>query len=170
LRIKKLHTLSAIKRITEENRARDLKIVLANGGFDLIHAGHVRYLREAKKKGDVLIVALNSDASLRGLKGPGRPILPQRERAEILSAFEDVDYIVIFNQPDVGWILRTLRPDVHVKGSDYTKNTVPERDVVRSYGGKVAIAGGPKIRSTSTIIPRILAKSGAGKKARPGKK
>lgn len=159
-----------MKRIVGENRARDLKIVLANGGFDLIHAGHVRYLRDAKKKGDVLIVALNSDASLRGLKGRGRPILPQRERAEILSAFEDVDYVVIFNQPDVGRILQTLRPDVHVKGSDYTKNTVPERDVVRSYGGKVAIAGGPKIRSTSTIIPRILAKTGAGKKTRPREK
>lgn len=152
-----------MRRIIEEDRARDLKIVLANGGFDLIHAGHIRYLRAAKKKGDVLIVALNSDASLRLLKGPGRPILPQRERAEILSAFEDVDYVVIFNQPDVGLILRMLRPDVHVKGSDYTRATVPERDVVRSYGGTVAIAGGPKIRSASAVIPRILDRTRAGR-------
>jgi len=164
LKVRKLRTLSAMRRIVEEERARDLTIVLANGGFDLIHAGHVRYLREAKKMGDVLIVALNSDASLRSLKGPGRPILPQRERVEILSAFEDVDYVVIFNQLDVGRILRRLRPDVHVKGSDYTRATVPERDVVRSYGGTVAIAGGPKIRSTSAVIPRILDKTRAGRR------
>lgn len=169
MRIKKLHPLGAMRRIAEEDRARGLKIALANGGFDLIHAGHVRYLREAKKKGDVLIVALNSDASLRGLKGPGRPILPQRERAEILSAFEDVDYLVIFNEPDAGRILRAIRPDVHVKGSDYTKDSVPERDVVRSFGGRVAIAGGPKIRSTSEIILRILENTKAVK-APPHKK
>ncbi|MCX6565425.1 MAG: adenylyltransferase/cytidyltransferase family protein [Candidatus Aminicenantes bacterium] len=154
----KLLTLAALQRI-----------VLANGGFDLIHAGHVRYLREAKKKGDLMIVALNSDTSLRRLKGPGRPILPQRERAEIIAAFKDVDYVVIFNETDVGRVLRALRPDVHVKGSDYTKATVPERDVVRKYGGKVAIAGGPKIRSTSSIVSRILAQAKNARRPSPGR-
>ncbi len=146
-----------------------MRIVLANGGFDLIHAGHVRYLREARKKGDLLVVALNSDASLSGLKGPGRPILPQRERAEIIAAFEGVDYVVIFGEPDVERILRALRPDVHVKGSDYTKDTVPEREIVRSYGGRVAIAGGPKIRSTSDIISRILKRPNDARRPRPSR-
>jgi len=114
-------------------------------------------------------VALNSDASLAGLKGPGRPILPQRERAEIIAAVEGVDYVVIFDDPDVGRILRALRPDVHVKGSDYTKETVPEREIVRSYGGKVAIAGGPKIRSTSDIISRILNFPKDGRRPRPSR-
>ena len=146
-----------------------MRIVLANGGFDLIHAGHVRYLREARKKGDLLVVALNSNASLSGLKGPGRPILPQRERAEIIAAFEGVDYVVIFGEPDVERILRALRPDVHVKGSDYTKDTVPEREIVRSYGGRVAIAGGPKIRSTSDIISRILKRPNDARRPRPSR-
>ena len=159
LKTAKILPLAALRRIVRGRAARRLRIVLANGGFDLIHAGHVRYLREAKTKGDILIVALNSDASLRRLKGPGRPILPQRERAEILAAFGDVDYVVIFDEPNVERILRALRPDVHAKGSDYTKATVPERDVVREYGGRIAIAGGPKIRSTSAVIPRILART-----------
>jgi rfaE bifunctional protein nucleotidyltransferase chain/domain len=152
----KILPLAALKRIVRQARYRQLVVVLANGGFDLIHAGHVRYLREAKRKGDLLIIALNSDKSLHRLKGTGRPILPQRERAEIISAVEDVDYVVIFNETDVSRILRALRPDIHVKGSDYTKATVPERDIVREYGGEVAIAGGPKIRSTSSVISRIL--------------
>ncbi|MHB8054114.1 MAG: adenylyltransferase/cytidyltransferase family protein [Candidatus Aminicenantales bacterium] len=155
----KLRTLPALRCVVRDARARGLKIVLANGGFDLVHAGHVRYLCKAKKMGDLLIVALNSDASLRRLKGKGRPILPESERAEILAAFAAVDYIVIFDESDVGRILLALRPDVHVKGSDYTRATVPERDVVRAYGGTVAIAGGPKIRSTSAVIPRILART-----------
>ena len=167
LKIRKLRTLAVLKRIVAEERARGLKIVLANGGFDLIHAGHIRYLHSAKKEGDILIVALNSDASLRGLKGSGRPILPQRERAEILSALADVDHVVIFNEPDVGRILRTLKPDVHAKGSDYTKATVPERAVVRGYGGRIAIAGGPKIRSASSVIPLILARAKSVPGSRP---
>jgi len=158
LKIPKLRTLTGLQRIVRAERAHGRTIVLANGGFDLIHVGHVRYLREAKRCGDILLVALNSDDSLRRLKGPGRPILPQDERAEILASFAVVDFILIFDEPDVGRILRTLRPDIHAKGSDYTKETVPERAIVRGYGGSIAITGGPKIRSTSEIIPRILAK------------
>lgn len=156
--MKKLKTLAQLRTIVDRERKKSKTIVLANGGFDLVHAGHVRYLEASKKKGDILIVALNSDSSIRKLKGQGRPILPQRERAEILSAFACVDFITIFNEPNVEKILLALKPDVHAKGSDYTKKTVPERETVLAYGGRIAIAGGPKIRSTSGVIPRILAK------------
>jgi rfaE bifunctional protein nucleotidyltransferase chain/domain len=156
--LKKLKTLPQLRRIVTRERKKGRTIVLANGGFDLVHAGHVRYLRAAKKCGDILIVALNSDASIRTLKGPGRPILPERERAEIIGAFECVDYVTIFGDPNVEKILLALRPDVHAKGSDYTPATVPERATVLSYGGRIAIAGGPKIRSTSEVIPKILAR------------
>lgn len=156
--MKKLKTLDQLKTIIALERRQGRTIVLANGGFDLIHAGHVRYLEEAKRRGDVLVVAVNSDASVRKLKGSGRPILPQAERAEILASFSCVDYVTIFKEPNVENILRTLNPDVHAKGSDYNEDTVPERETVRAYGGKIAITGGPKIRSTSKIIPRILAR------------
>jgi rfaE bifunctional protein nucleotidyltransferase chain/domain len=156
--LKKLKTLPQLRTIVNRERKEGRTIVLANGGFDLVHAGHVRYLRGAKKCGDVLIVALNSDASIRELKGPGRPILPESERSEIIGAFEFVDYVTIFSDPNVEKILLALRPDIHAKGSDYTKATVPERETVLSYGGRIAIAGGAKIRSTSEIIPRILAR------------
>ena len=160
--MKKLKTLPQLRTIVARARRGGRTVVLANGGFDLVHAGHVRYLRAAKARGDLLIVALNSDASIRKLKGPGRPVLPQDERAEILAAFEAVDYLTIFDEPNVEKILLALRPEVHAKGSDYTKATVPERATVLSYGGRIAIAGGPKIRSTSEVIPRILAKAAAG--------
>jgi rfaE bifunctional protein nucleotidyltransferase chain/domain len=156
--VSKLKTLPQLVRIVARERKKGRTIVLANGGFDLLHAGHVRYLRAAKACGDVLLVALNSDLSVRRLKGAGRPILPQDERAEIIGAFEGVDYVTIFDEPNVERILLALRPDVHAKGSDYSKKTVPERATVRGYGGRIAIAGGPKIRSTSEVIPRILAK------------
>ena len=129
--------------------------MLANGCFDLIHTGHIRYLAQAKSQGDILVVAINSDTSVRKLKGEGRPILKASERAEILSYFTCVDYITIFNEDNVSRILLTLKPHIHAKGSDYTEETVPEKDTVRSYGGKVIIAGGPKIRSTSEIIADI---------------
>lgn len=167
MKIRKQRTLAALRRIVGEARSRNLTVVLANGGFDLIHAGHVRYLREAKKEADILIVALNSDTSLRRLKGPGRPILPEAERADILSAFADVDYVLIFDEPHVENILRTLKPDVHAKGSDYTKATVPERAVVKEYGGRVAIAGGPKIRSASAVIPDVVSRTSAAPERRP---
>ena len=156
--MKKLKTLGQLKTIVSRERKKGKTIVLANGGFDLIHAGHVRYLEMAKRQGDILIVALNSDSSVRRLKGRGRPLLPEKERAEILSAFTCVDYLAIFKEPDVTKILLALKPDVNAKGSDYTKKSVPERNTVLAYGGKIAITGGPKIRSTSEVIPRILAR------------
>jgi len=164
--LKKRKSLSQLREIVRRERTKGRTIVLANGGFDLVHAGHIRYLEAAKKCGDVLIVALNSDASVRKLKGRGRPVLPERERAEILAAFACVNYLTIFDEPNVERILTALEPDVHAKGSDYSKRTVPERETVLAYGGRIAIAGGPKIRSTSEVIPRILGKF--GKRRRSG--
>ena len=127
-------------------------ITLANGGFDLLHVGHVRYLRAAKKLGGRLVVAVNSDDSVRALKGNGRPLMPEDERAEILAALADVDAVVIFPEHDVRTLIREIRPDIHAKGTDYTAATVPERDVVRECGGRVAIVGDPKDHSASEII------------------
>jgi len=152
---RKRKTLAELEAIVASEKRRGQRVVLANGCFDLFHVGHVRYLEAAKARGDVLIVALNSDSSVRALKGPGRPLLPAAERAEILSAFACVDYITVFKERDVGRILRRLRPDVHAKGSDYTVTTVPERRVVLGYGGEIYIAGGPKVRSTSDLLRRI---------------
>ncbi len=133
-------------------KGRGLTVALANGGFDLLHVGHIRYLREAAKTADILVVALNSDASLRKLKGPGRPLLSQKERAMMINAVENVDYVTVFDEPTVENVLRTLTPHVHCKGGDYTPDTVPERDVVKSFGGRIAIVGGDKVRSTSWVI------------------
>lgn len=133
-------------------------MVLVNGCFDLIHIGHIRYLKESRKKGDILVLALNSDSSIRKLKGEGRPILPRNERIEILSSFSWVDYITVFGEKNVKKVLLALHPDIHAKGSDYTKDTVPERETVRDYGGTTAITGGPKVRSTSQIIQHIAAR------------
>jgi len=127
-------------------------ITLANGCFDLLHVGHVRYLRAAKQLGGRLIVAINSDQSVRVLKGEGRPLMPAEERAEILSALADVDAVVIFSERDVRALIRELRPNVHAKGTDYTADTVPERDVVAECGGRVEIVGDPKDHSASEII------------------
>ena len=154
----KLKTLAALRRVVASARADGRTVILANGCFDLFHVGHVRYLREAKELGDVLVVALNSDSSVRRLKGRGRPILPQGERAEILSSFWFVDYVTIFSETNVEKVLLALKPDYHVKGSDYTVNTVPEREAVKKYGGRVAIVGGPKIKNTSDIIRKISAR------------
>jgi rfaE bifunctional protein nucleotidyltransferase chain/domain len=127
-------------------------ITLANGCFDLLHVGHVRYLNAAKRLGGRLVVGLNSDLSVRALKGMGRPIMPAEERAEILAALADVDAVVIFPENDVRSLIRAIRPDVHAKGTDYTAETVPERDVVRENGGRVEIVGDPKNHSASEII------------------
>ncbi len=154
--MKKLYRLDQLKKILQVKRQEGKRIVLANGGFDLIHVGHIRYLKEAKKEGDLLFVAINSDSSVRKLKGPGRPILAEDERSEIISSFYFVDYVIIFNEDTVNNIIQTLKPDVHAKGSDYTKDTVPERDTVLGYGGKIAITGGPKVRSTSDFF-RLIA-------------
>ena len=131
------------------------KVVLANGCFDILHVGHVRYLEDARKSGDALVVAINSDRSVRALKGPGRPILNENERAALVSALRCVDHVVVFDQPDVSQIIDTLRPAVHAKGSDYREDTVPERDKVQAYGGQVRIAGDPKDHSTRDIIRKI---------------
>ena len=138
-------------RVAEWRRAGE-RITLANGCFDLLHVGHVRYLRAARALGGRLVVAINSDESVRALKGAGRPLMPAEERAEILAALADVDAVVIFSEPDVRALIREIRPDVHAKGTDYTADTVPERDVVLECGGRVEIVGDPKDHSASAII------------------
>jgi D-glycero-beta-D-manno-heptose 1-phosphate adenylyltransferase len=141
-----------LRRQAEEWRRSGERITLANGNFDLLHVGHVRYLRGAKALGGRLVVAINSDESVRALKGEGRPIMPENERAEIVAALADVDVVVIFPELDVRAIIREIRPDVQAKGTDYTADSVPERDAVAEYGGRVAIVGDPKDHSTSEII------------------
>ena len=143
-----------IKRVAAA-KADGARIVFANGCFDVLHVGHVRYLAGARELGDVLIVGINSDEQVAIQKGAGRPVLPANERAEIVAALESVTYVTIFDEPTVEQLLLTLKPDVHAKGTDYTSDTVPERDVVRSYGGQVAIVGDPKDHSTSAIIARL---------------
>lgn len=136
-------------------KASGARIVFANGCFDVLHVGHVRYLAGAKELGDFLVVGINSDEQVAIQKGDGRPVLPATERAEIVAALASVDYVTIFEEPTVEKLLLALKPDVHAKGTDYTTETVPERDVVRSYGGQVAIVGDPKDHSTSAIIARL---------------
>jgi len=138
-----------------EERAAGRTIAFANGCFDILHVGHVRYLESAAREGDVLVVALNDDASVRRLKGEGRPILPAGDRAELVAALRCVDYVVIFSEPTVGPLLTALRPDVHCKGTDYTVESVPERDIVLGYGGRTAIVGDPKDHSTRELLARI---------------
>jgi len=140
-------------------RSAGEKIILTNGCFDLLHVGHVRYLRAAKELGGRLIVAVNSDASTRALKGEGRPRVPGEERAEILAALSDVDAVTVFDAPDVTELVRLLRPDIHAKGTDYTADSVPERDVVIACGGRVAIVGDPKDHSTTQLLRRQWQKS-----------
>jgi len=154
----KLLSLGELSAKLTELRKGGNKIVLANGCFDLIHVGHIRYLREAKQKGDVLVVAINSDSSVRQNKGEVRPILNQMERAEIVSAFEFVDFVIIFNESTVASLLRSLKPDIHCKGTDYTPHTVPEREVVKQYGGEICIVGDPKNHSSRDFIKNILRK------------
>ncbi|MFY9793420.1 MAG: adenylyltransferase/cytidyltransferase family protein [Candidatus Sulfotelmatobacter sp.] len=141
-----------LRQRVEEWRSAGERIVLANGNFDLLHVGHVRYLRGAKELGGKLVVAINSDESVRALKGERRPVMPADERAEIVAAFADVDAVVIFSELDVRALIREIRPDIQAKGTDYTVDSVPERDVVAEYGGRVAIVGDPKDHSTSEII------------------
>lgn len=135
-------------------RAAGEKIILANGCFDLLHVGHVRYLQAAKALGGKLVVAINSDSSARSLKGAGRPRTPQQERAELVAALEAVDAVTVFDSLDVRDLVRLLRPDIHAKGTDYTAETVPERDAVLACGGVVAIVGDPKKHSTSELLKR----------------
>ena len=151
-------------RIVDRPRLQDViaaakkdgqRIVFANGCFDVLHVGHVRYLEGAKALGDVLVVAVNSDEQVRKQKGEDRPLIPQDQRAEIVSALAAVDFVTIFDEPTVAELLLALKPDIHAKGTDYTEDTVPERDVVRSYGGRVAIAGDPKDHSSSEMFEQV---------------
>lgn len=140
-----------VARVAIERRKRR-KIVLANGCFDLFHVGHIRYLAGAKALGEVLIVGINSDVQVRKLKGENRPFMPENERAEIISALKFVDYVTIFPEPTVTELIRAIRPDFHAKGTDYTSETVPEREIVKEYGGRVAIVGDPKDHSSTDLI------------------
>jgi rfaE bifunctional protein nucleotidyltransferase chain/domain len=145
-----------LRKQVEAWRAAGDRVTLTNGCFELLHVGHVRYLRAAKELGGRLVVAVNADDSVRALKGEGRPLMPAEERAEILAALADVDAVVIFPESNVRALIREIHPDVHAKGTDYTADSVPEGDVVREYGGRVAIVGDPKDHSASEIIRNRL--------------
>jgi rfaE bifunctional protein nucleotidyltransferase chain/domain len=136
-------------------RGRGRSVVLANGCFDLLHVGHVRYLAGAKELGDVLVVGVNSDRQTRDLKGEGRPYVPENERAELIAALGVVDLVTIFDEPTVEQLIRDIRPDVHAKGTDYSTDTVPERDIIREVGGRVAIVGDPKDHSSTELIATV---------------
>ena len=151
----KIGTLDEIRERLREARGAGRTVALANGCFDVLHVGHVRYLAAARAEADVLVVGVNADASVRRLKGPGRPLTPEADRAVMVAALESVDHVVVFPEDDVGPLLLALRPDVHCKGTDYTADTVPEREVVRSYGGRVAIVGDPKDHDTRRLIERV---------------
>jgi D-glycero-beta-D-manno-heptose 1-phosphate adenylyltransferase len=151
-RTSKILDRESLQRRAEEWRKAGERITLANGCFDLLHVGHVRYLRAAKELGGRLIVAVNSDDSVRALKGEGRPLMPAEERAEILAALADVDAVVIFPERDVRALIREIHPDIQAKGTDYTAETVPEAEAVRESGGRIAIVGDPKDHSASEII------------------
>ncbi len=152
----KLRALDELARETETLRVQGKSVVLANGIFDLFHVGHVRYLEGARREGDFLVVAVNGDASARALKGEGRPFLPAAERAEIIAALACVDRVVVFEERDVALVLEALRPHVHAKGTDYTADSVPEREITASYGGRTAIVGDPKEHSSTDLLRAIL--------------
>lgn len=154
----KIKKLEELKILAADLRAKGKKVIFANGCFDLLHVGHIRYLQAARALGDALILGVNGDAGVSALKGKGRPLQPETERAEVLASLECVDYVLVFDAPTVDGILKELRPDVHAKGTDYTEESVPERETVLSYGGQVAIAGDPKDHSTRDLIEIILAK------------
>lgn len=136
-------------------RAAGQSVALANGVFDLLHVGHVRYLEAAKQLADRLVVAVNSDSSTRAYKGPTRPVIPEQERAELIKALRCVDCVLVFSEPDVRAVIRALKPDVHVKGTDYTPETIPEKAEVEAYGGRVAVAGDPKNHSTTALVAKL---------------
>jgi rfaE bifunctional protein nucleotidyltransferase chain/domain len=153
----KLGDLQGVVAQVAAARLAGKRLALANGCFDVLHVGHVRYLEGAKAEADVLVVGVNGDASVRRLKGPGRPINPERDRALLVAALRSVDHVVIFHEDDVSALLLALRPDVHCKGTDYTPESVPERETVRSYGGRVAIVGDAKRHDTRTLIEKLRA-------------
>ena len=152
---KKILSRDELVRRAADERAAGRTVAFANGCFDLLHVGHIRYLESAAREADVLVVAINDDESVRTLKGKGRPILSADGRAALVAALRCVDYVVIFHEPTVGPLLTALRPDVHCKGTDYTSDSVPERDIVLAYGGRTAIVGDPKDHSTRDLLSRI---------------
>jgi rfaE bifunctional protein nucleotidyltransferase chain/domain len=156
-----------LRTAVQADRAAGRTIAFANGCFDLVHVGHVRYLQAASREADRLVVAINDDRSVAALKGAGRPILSESDRAELVAALRGVDYVVIFPEPTVTPLLLELLPDVHCKGADYTVETVPERDTVRGYGGRIAIVGDPKDHSTRDLLARMRGRgrNGAGGEA-----
>ncbi len=156
-----LVSVEEAERLASAWRGQGKRLVLANGCFDLLHVGHVRYLRAARALGDALVVGLNSDASVRRLKGPGRPVMPAGERAELVGALAGVDAVVVFDEDTADALVARLRPDVHAKGTDYTADSVPERGAVLAAGGRVAITGDPKGHSTKDLIATILARFGS---------
>ncbi|HEV3219685.1 MAG TPA: adenylyltransferase/cytidyltransferase family protein [Candidatus Acidoferrales bacterium] len=151
----KILSREELKRRLDAHRKSGKRIVLTNGCFDILHVGHTRYLSAAKAEGDILVVAINSDSGVRLLKGAGRPVLPERERAELVSALADVDFVLIFDEPNVEPLLLALHPDVHAKGTDYTPENVPEREVAKKLGIRVAIVGDPKHHSTKDLLARL---------------
>ena len=151
----KLGSLDEVAASVAQARRAGRSVALANGCFDVLHVGHVRYLEAAKAEADVLVVGVNADASVRRLKGEGRPVMPAHDRALVIAALRAVDHVVIFEEDDVARLLLALHPEVHCKGTDYTPETVPERELVRSYGGRVAIVGDPKGHDTGALLQRI---------------
>lgn len=153
--LSKILSRELLQQTLAEHRRRNQRIVLANGCFDLLHVGHIRYLEGARREGDVLVVGVNSDSSVRALKGHGRPILRAQARAELVAALGAVDYVVIFDEPNVEALLSALRPDVHAKGTDYTAETVPERELAARLGVRIAIVGDLKQHSTRDLLARL---------------
>ena len=150
----KVGSLEQVRQRVEQARREGRSIAFANGCFDVLHVGHVRYLAGAKAEADVLVVGVNGDESVRRLKGPGRPVMPAEDRALLVAAVKSVDHVVVFAEDDVKALLNALRPDVHCKGTDYTPETVPERDVVKAYGGRIAIVGDAKRHDTRALLEK----------------
>jgi rfaE bifunctional protein nucleotidyltransferase chain/domain len=153
--LSKIVSRERLRELLQQRRRAGAKLVLANGCFDTLHVGHVRYLEGARREGDILVVAVNSDSSVCHLKGPGRPILPESARAELVAAIRAVDYVVLFSEPNVETLLEFLRPDVHAKGTDYAAETVPERAIAARLGIRIAIVGDPKDHSTRNFLDSV---------------
>jgi rfaE bifunctional protein nucleotidyltransferase chain/domain len=151
----KIVSFEKLQPLVRELQQRRQTVVFANGCFDILHVGHVRYLESARSLGDVLIVAINSDSSTRALKGPGRPVLDENARARLVAALRAVDYVILFSEPSVSNLLESLRPDIHAKGTDYTVDTVPEREIANRLGIRIAIAGDPKDHSTRALLQSL---------------
>ena len=148
-------SLETVLETVAQARSKGSSVVLTNGAFDMLHVGHVRYLQGAAQQGDIVVTAVNSDSSVRHSKGPSRPVIPEQERAELVAALGVVDWVVLFDEPTVTGVIERLRPEVHAKGTDYSPESVPERSVVESYGGRVAIVGDPKDHSTTELVERL---------------